>query len=507
VAGVKIGVLIVAYNTETTLAGVVDRIPGEMRARLAEVLVQDDHSTDETFAVATDHLQRRSQEAGTKLPLTVLRQPANLGYGGNQKAGFTYAIDHGWDVVVLLHGDGRYAPEVMADLVAPIVAGDADAVLGSRMMTPRAARQGGMPLDKYVGNRILTTFQNAVTGLRLSEWHSGYRAYRVAALADLPFVGNSDGFDFDTEIILQLHAAQKRIAELPIPTYDGDEICHVNGLSYAKDVALDTIRYRVGRSGFGRGRLGRVNEPYSYKPSPHSSHGRVLEIMQTRPPARVLDVGCGPGWLAAALTAQGHHVTGVDVAAEAGVEQRMHRFVQADLEQGLPGDAGDGFDVVVAADVIEHVRRPEQLLAEMTHRLRSGGTLIASVPNISHWYPRGRTALGLFDYDQRGILDATHLRFFTRRSFLRVAKHADLEPVARRHTGLPFDALGVGTARSVGRLAALVDRALVRLWPTMFAYQFVYELAISPAVDVASDDSRALQRVPANDDVASRRAG
>jgi methionine biosynthesis protein MetW len=479
---VKIGVLVVAYNAETTLAEVLDRIPPDMRARLVEVLVQDDHSTDDTFTVATDYLR-----AGTELPLTVLRHPANLGYGGNQKAGYHYAINHGWDVVVLLHGDGQYAPEVMADLVAPIVAGDADAVFGSRMMRPGAARAGGMPLYKYVGNRILTTFQNGATGLRLTEWHSGYRAYRVSALAELPFVGNSDGFDFDTEIILQLHAASKRIAEVPIPTYYGDEICHVNGLAYARDVAVDTLRYRVGRSGFGRGRLGRVDEPYAYKPSPHSSHGRVLQMLRSRPPRRVLDVGCGPGWLADALTRQGHQVTGVDVAADAAVEGRMERFVQADLEWGLPDAVGDGFDVVVAADVIEHVRRPEHLLAEMAGRLRSGGTVIASVPNFGHWYPRARTASGLFDYDQRGILDATHLRFFTRRSFLRVAKQAGLEPLARAHTGLPLDALGVTTGGAVGRLVAAIDGLLVRAWPTMFAYQFVYELALSAALDVPTD--------------------
>ncbi len=478
----KVGVLVVAYNAETTLVDVLDRIGPDMHDRLAEVLVQDDHSKDDTFAVATDYLH-----SGTDLPLTVLRHETNLGYGGNQKAGYTYAINHGWDVVVLLHGDGQYAPEVMSELVEPIVRDEADAVFGSRMMTPGAARQGGMPMYKYVGNRVLTTFQNGVVGLRLSEWHSGYRAYRVSALADLPFVGNSDGFDFDTEIILQLHAAGKRIVEVPIPTYYGDEICHVNGLAYAKDVAVDTLRYRFGRTGFGRGRLGHVDEPYAYKPSAHSSHGRVLQLMQDRPPQRVLDVGCGPGWLAAALRAQGHHVVGVDLAEEPGVRERTDAFVQADLERGLPDAVGDGFDVVVAADVIEHVRRPEALLAEMAQRLRPGGTLIASVPNISHWYPRGRTALGLFDYDQRGILDATHLRFFTRRSFVRTARQAGLEPVARRHTGLPFDALGVGTDRSVGRFAALIDRGLVRLWPTMFAYQFVFELSLSPALDVAAD--------------------
>jgi SAM-dependent methyltransferase len=161
----------------------------------------------------------------------------------------------------------------------------------------------------------------------------------------------------------------------------------------------------------------------------------------------------------------------------------MSRFVQADLEHGLPDEVGDGFDVVIAADVIEHVRTPQALLTDMASRLRAGGTVIASVPNISHWYPRGRTALGLFDYDQRGILDTTHVRFFTRRSFVRMAKQAGLTPIHRRHTGLPFDALRVRTTGGPGRLAALADRALVRAWPTMFAYQFVYELDIDAAFE------------------------
>ena len=96
-----------------------------------------------------------------------------------------------------------------------------------------------MPLYKYAGNRILSTMQNALAGLDLSEWHSGYRAYRVDALADIPFETYSDGFDFDTEIILGLHAAGKSIHEVPIPTYYGDEICYVNGIRYAKDVTTD----------------------------------------------------------------------------------------------------------------------------------------------------------------------------------------------------------------------------------------------------------------------------
>lgn len=469
---VKVGVLVVAYNAETTLRGVLDRIPDATQLRLAEVLVHDDHSTDDTTGIA-----RQYEGSNARFHLTVVRHPKNLGYGGNQKAGYSYAINHGWDVVVLLHGDGQYAPEIMGELIEPIVNGNADAVFGSRMMERGRARKGGMPLYKYVGNRILTKTQNSLTGVKLSEWHSGYRAYRVSALAQLPFVGNSDGFDFDTEIILQLIDAQMNIVEVPIPTYYGDEICRVNGLSYAKDVVVDTVRFRLGRSGFGSGRLGHVGEPYQFKPSPYSSHGRILQMVQGRDQMRILDVGCGPGWLAKALTDAGHTVIGVDRAEPEGVNTRMSRFVSADLARGLPDEVGGDFDLVIGADIIEHLVDPARLLDDMAARVHALGSIIVSVPNISHWYPRLRIAAGRFDYDQRGVLDATHLRFFTRRRFLRVAEEAGLERVAHRHTGLPLDALGMGDSKLIAGTVGRLDRVLVRVWPTMFAYQFVYEFS------------------------------
>jgi 2-polyprenyl-3-methyl-5-hydroxy-6-metoxy-1,4-benzoquinol methylase len=470
---VKVGVLVVAYNAESTLHWVLDRIPAPLRAELAEVLVMDDHSTDSTFDVA-----HRYVAAGTDVPITVVRHERNLGYGGNQKAGYRYAIDHGWDVVVLLHGDGQYAPEKMGDLLAPITVGDADAVFGSRMLDRGGALRGGMPRYKYVGNRILTTAQNAITGARLSEWHSGYRAYRVAALAELPFVANSDDFDFDTEIILQLLGARRQIVEVPIPTYYGDEISRVNGIAYARDIMIDTVRHRLGELGFGRGDLGRKAEPYEYKPSPDSSHALVLDLVPDGAPLRILDVGCGPGWVAAELRRRGHHVTGVDLVADEGVEERTDRFFAADLEHGLPDAVGDGYDVVIAADVIEHVRNPDELLADLAGRMDPRGRIIASVPNFAHWYPRARVAAGLFDYDQRGILDRTHVRFFTRRSFRRVLASTGLEVVVERYAGLPLDVLGVDGPP--GRAVAAIDRVTRRVWPTMFAYQFVFGLETAP---------------------------
>jgi glycosyltransferase involved in cell wall biosynthesis len=463
---VKVGVLVVAYNAESTLHWVLDRIPAALRTELVEVLVMDDHSTDSTFDVA-----HRYVAAGTDIPITVVRHERNLGYGGNQKAGYRYAIDHGWDVVVLLHGDGQYAPEKMGDLLAPITEGDADAVFGSRMLDRGGALRGGMPRYKYVGNRILTTAQNAITGARLSEWHSGYRAYRVSAISELPFVANSDDFDFDTEIILQLLGARKRIVEVPIPTYYGDEISRVNGIAYARDIMIDTIRHRLGELGFGRGDLGRKAEPYEYKPSPNSSHALVLELVPIGAPLRILDVGCGPGWVAAELRRRGHHVTGVDLIADEGIEDRIDRFFAADLEHGVPDAVGGGYDIVIAADVIEHVRNPEELLADLAGRMDPRGRIIASVPNFAHWYPRLRVAAGLFDYDQRGILDRTHVRFFTRRSFRRVLASTGLEVASERYAGLPLDVLGVGGP--LGRVVAAVDALARRVWPTLFAYQFV----------------------------------
>ena len=203
-------------------------------------------------------LEGQRQEAG--LPITVVRQPRNLGYGGNQKFGYRWAIDHGIDIVVMLHGDGQYAPELLADVVAPIESGEADVVLGSRMMAKGGARAGGMPTYKLVGNRVLTRFQNAVSGLVLTEWHSGYRAFATDVLARIPFDQNSDGFDFDTEVLLQLHDAGARVAEVPIPTYYGDEICYVEGVPYAAAVVSDVLRYRLQQIGFGSNSLA-VTEP------------------------------------------------------------------------------------------------------------------------------------------------------------------------------------------------------------------------------------------------------
>jgi glycosyltransferase involved in cell wall biosynthesis/SAM-dependent methyltransferase len=473
----RVGVLVVAYNAARTLASTLDRLPADFAESVDHVMVCDDASQDETYEIGMAYLQR------TRLPMTLVKHPQNLGYGGNQKAGYHWAMDHGLDVVVLLHGDGQYAPESINNIVGPLLAGEADAVFGSRMMVRGQARAGGMPAYKYLGNRILTTMQNKLTGLTLSEWHSGYRAYRLDALRDLELDSFSNDFDFDTEIILALHAAGKNIVEVPIPTYYGDEICYVNGIKYAKDVTSDVIRFKIRRMGFGTGPSGLAGvdvQAYELKPSVHSSHGRLLTWLAGMDPLDVLDVGCSDGQFGELLRELGHTVTGVDLVEHPSVADRLDHFVPADVSDGLPPGMST-YDVIVAGDILEHVINPSTLLKSLAAHVRPGGQILVSVPNFGHWYPRGKVALGRFDYDQRGPLDHGHVRFFTRKSFERLVNECGLHVAERDVVGSPVDVLdrgGLTFPSKLARAAGFADRAATRAWPTLFGYQFLYRLEV-----------------------------
>ena len=469
-ASPRVGILVVAYNAGSTLRATLDRVPVDFRERIAEVIVLDDASHDDTFAQG--HAWAERPDTPSTL---VVRHTKNLGYGGNQKAAYKLALERGLDIVVLLHGDGQYAPELLPEMVAPLERGECDAVMGSRMMDKGAARRGGMPLYKLAGNRILTRAENALLGTALTEFHSGYRAYSTSALRDIPFERNTDDFDFDTQIIVQLLHAGKRILEIPIPTYYGDEICYVNGMRYARDVVRDVLEYRLVTMGFGTSEWVPRPLDYAFKDGDGSSHAVILEMMAGMVGGRILDLGCSGGLFAAHARAAGHEVTGVDCLEIPGVRERTDHFVQASLEEGIPAEAGDGFDIIVAADVIEHLSRPGAVLRDMRRVLRPGGQVLLSVPNFAHWYPRIRVAAGLFGYDRRGILDETHLRFFTRATLRRLVRASGFDILEEHATGLPLRAISETDGRKL-RIARKSDRVLVGIRPTLFGYQYVLRL-------------------------------
>jgi glycosyltransferase involved in cell wall biosynthesis len=236
----RIGILVVAYNAESTLRSVIARIPPDIMTKVEEIFVFDDASEDQTESVGREMQQERHDGK-----LTIYKNSVNLMYGGNQRRGYQYAMERGLDIVVLLHGDGQYAPEVMQRLLTPLEEGRADMVMGSRMMEKGAALHGNMPLYKYVGNKVLTFTENLLIGADFSEFHSGYRAYSVAALRHIPLDQMTSNWHFDTQIILEFLKRGYRIREVPIPTYYGDEICRVNGIPYAFNCVREAFAYAL----------------------------------------------------------------------------------------------------------------------------------------------------------------------------------------------------------------------------------------------------------------------
>jgi glycosyltransferase involved in cell wall biosynthesis len=236
----KVIVVMPARNAALTLHRTVAEIPANA---VDEVILVDDASTDETVALARE------------LPLHTIWHPHNVGYGGNQKTCYLEALQRHADVVVMLHPDGQYEPTLIPSLIAPIVNGEADLVLGSRLAEPGAALAGGMPLWKYIANRGLTTVENRVLGTELSEFHTGYRAYSRKLLMTVPFLRNALDFSFDSELLMQAVYFGFVIAEVPTRTIYTDDASSV-GFKASTIYGLKTLgalgRYVLHRKGLLR---------------------------------------------------------------------------------------------------------------------------------------------------------------------------------------------------------------------------------------------------------------
>lgn len=237
-ANPKIVVVMPAYNAANTLEDTVGLIP---MGFADEVIVVDDASLDATLTVAD------------RLGLTTVPLPHNVGYGGNQKTCYLEALRAGADIVVMLHPDGQYDPQILPDLVRPIIDGDADMVLGSRLANGKAAaREGGMPWWKLLANRFLTTAENKVLGTEFSELHTGYRAYSRSFLESVPFLRNANDFSFDSEIIVQSVAFGQRVAEVPVPTIYFAEASSISlrpSVVYGLKTLMALARYGLHRGG------------------------------------------------------------------------------------------------------------------------------------------------------------------------------------------------------------------------------------------------------------------
>ncbi len=436
--GMRIGVLVVAYNAVSTLVQVLKRIPPAVWQNVEEVAVFDDASRDATYELAVGY-----KAVADAYKVHVVKHKQNLGYGGNQKAGYAYFMEKGFDVVVLLHGDGQYAPEILHHLYHPIVTGEADAVLGSRMMPDfEGPLKGGMPLYKYVGNRILSTFENWALGMDLTEFHSGYRAYSLRALRAIAMDAMTDDFHFDTEIIIKLHHQGFRIKEVPIPTYYGNEICYVNGMKYAFDVVRAVRRYKSTiRSARRFPEFGEYFINYPLKESRYSSHGLAQRLVGNN--QEILDLGCGDGYLAAALTREGNVVFGIDRLPAPCRVDAFDQYESGDLSEGLTATARElkvkKFDAILMMDVLQQLAEPQKVVCDSLKLLKPNGRILVSLPNVANITVRLGMILGRFAYSDRGILDRHHLRFFTRRSARALLRQCGLRVLTERATVMPLE--------------------------------------------------------------------
>jgi len=230
----KVVVVMPAYNAAKTLRVTYEAIP---KQDVDSVILVDDGSRDETLKIAKE------------LKLEVFVHARNYGYGGNQKTCYTEALKSGADIIVMLHPDYQYDPTLLPNVVAPIKAGEADVVLGSRLLGGNVMQQG-MPWWKFLGNRFLTGVQNWVLGQDLSEYHTGYRAFSRRVLEEVPFLLNSDNFVFDQEMLVQTIHLGFSIKEVPVPTRyfaEASSASFTASVRYGVSILLLLVRYLLHR--------------------------------------------------------------------------------------------------------------------------------------------------------------------------------------------------------------------------------------------------------------------
>jgi glycosyltransferase involved in cell wall biosynthesis len=238
----KIVVVLPAYNAEKTLNTTYDDIPKDI---VDEIVMVDDYSRDRTVEVARS------------LGMRVFVHDKNMGYGANQKTCYREALSLGADVIIMLHPDYQYPPKLITAMAAPIAAGVFDIMLGSRILCNNAVK-GGMPLYKYFANRILTLVENAILRCKLSEYHTGYRAFSKEVLRFLPILENSDDFIFDNEILTQALYFGYNIGELSAPsqyTKDSSSINFRRSVVYGISVLITAFKYFLQKHSIARFRI------------------------------------------------------------------------------------------------------------------------------------------------------------------------------------------------------------------------------------------------------------
>lgn len=487
----KILIFIVAYNAESHIESVLDRIPRDFlndNKNNIEILIVDDSSVDNTVNLSNKYVIENSE-----LPITVFKNPENQGYGGNQKIGYLYMLKNNFDIVILLHGDGQYAPEYIPILVDPVLKGEADAVFGSRMINKKDALKGGMPLYKYFGNQILTFIQNKLLHSNLYEFHSGYRIYSSNIIKKIPFQFNSNDFDFDTDIIIQIVDNGFKIQELSIPTFYGDEICNVNGIKYAwnilKSTTLSRIQHKAQLFYSPKFDYEEDNNIYTDKTAFDSSHKFAIDRVNKN--SIVFDIGAGPGVIARELFKKSCVIYGVDEYIQDSLVVSCKNTQEVDLdfiEKSVFEFKEDKLDAILLLDIVEHIKDPDNFLFILRNRFSCYcPKIVITTGNIAFFIMRLSLLFGVFQYGKKGILDKTHTRLYTFSSLKRLLK--DSGYIIEETCGIPIPFPLIFGENKFSYFLLSLNNFFIKINKGFFSYQIAITARMTPSLELLLERS------------------
>lgn len=487
----KLLIFIASYNVQDMINNVLDGIEDSVwfnEEYQSEVLIIDNQSTDNTFNLA----ERYKQDNPSK-PITVLCNPKKLGCGGSQKLGYHYAIIKGFDVVVYLDGDGQCVSESISTLIKPVLDDKVDAVFGSKMIDSKDTLIGGMPFHKWVSNKILAFSHNRILGTTLSEFQNRYRVFSVKALKRIPFRYNSDCFIFNTEIIIQFFNTSMKIKEMSIAESYGSAKSPVNSFKYVPKSLLVCILSRMQKYNlfyhpkfdYASSSLS-DNSYYCAKFGYPSSHQYAFDNINQY--STIIDVGCGPGFMAAKLAEKRSKVISIDKLIQEKVRKWSWICIERDIENHRFEDEYGQIDSILLLDIIEHLKSPESALS----RIRKSYSkycpkVIITTGNLGFLTLRLGLLFDKFNYGKKGILDLDHSRLFTFTTLKKLLVDQGYEILEVKGLPAPFP-LAVDKKR-LAQFCIILNILLIKLSKRLFAYQIAIIARPNPTVKNLLDNA------------------